>query len=476
MRLSRAGNNSVRFVRAGNVRMRHEYKVVWIALLGGVPGLALAMYFFWSGDYSTRLQWTVTLLAGMVWLGSAIAVHRHVVFPLQTLSNLLAALREGDYSVRGSSARSDDSLGEITREINALGDTLRWQRMGALEATALLQKVMEEIDVAILSFDADERLRLVNRAGERLLGLPWERLLGSSAEELGLADCLKGESPRLAEFGFPGGGGRWEIRRTSFRQEGIPHKLLVLSDLSRTLREEERRAWQRIVRVLGHELNNSLTPISSISSSLTSLLGRPADARSDDWEDDLRHGLSVISSRSDSLGRFVESYSKLARLPRPSPEPVEVGLLLRRIVELETEGDVRLVDGPEVRVEADPGQIEQLLINLIRNAMEAAEETGGGVEVSWKQEHSRLEITVRDEGPGLTNTSNLFVPFFTTKKGGSGIGLVLSRQIAEAHHGTLTLENRTDRRGCEARLRLPISETGADVRRDESPAAQAGGS
>ena len=433
--------------------MKHEFRVVWFALLGGGPGSLIALYLIWTGDYSSRLASTVTLLIVVVWFGASLAVRRHVVYPLQTLANLLAALREGDYSVRGSSARKDDSLGEVTREINALGDTLRWQRLGALEATALLQKVMEEIDVAILSFDADRKLRLINRAGERLLGIPSERLLGARADELELGDCLSGETPRLAEFGFPGGGGRWEIRRTSFRQEGIPHQLLVLSDLSRTLREEERRTWQRIVRVLGHELNNSLTPISSISSSLMSLLGRPD--RPEDWEDDLGHGLSVISSRATSLGKFVESYSKLARLPKP--EPVDVAPLLERIIELETRLKVDVVEGAHVTIEADRGQIEQLLMNLIQNAVEAALETDGAVRVGWKRKGSTVEIRVEDEGLGVTNSSNLFVPFFTTKKGGSGIGLVLSRQIAEAHGGTLTLENRVNGTGCEARLRLPVA-------------------
>ena len=434
--------------------MRHEQRILWLALVAGIPGSGIALIMLWSGDYTAKVQWTLSVLILAVWLGAAFGVRQRVVFPLQTLSNLLAALREGDYSIRGSSARKDDALGEVTREINALADTLRWQRMDALEATALLQKIMEEIDVAILSFDEDQKLRLVNRAGERLLNRPWERMLGVSAGELGLGDCLDGETPRLIEFEFPGGGGRWEIRRSNFRQGGLPHQLLVLSDLSRALREEERRAWQRIVRVLGHELNNSLTPISSISSSLKSLLNR-ADKPAD-WEEDVLHGLSVISSRSQSLGRFVESYSKLARLPQPKPEPVEVDTLVRRVVGMETRLSVHLVPGPPVTIDADGGQIEQLLINLLRNAVDASLETGGTVYTGWTRTSAHLDIWVEDEGPGLANTSNLFVPFFTTKKGGSGIGLVLSRQIAEAHRGTLTLENRNEGRGCEARLRLPL--------------------
>jgi two-component system nitrogen regulation sensor histidine kinase NtrY len=383
------------------------------------------------------------------------SLRRRVVFPLQTLSNLLAALREGDYSIRGRHARNSDALGEVTREVNALAQTLREQRLDALEATALLRKVMEEIDVAVFAFDGEHKLRLVNRAGERLLNSPSERLLGLNADAIGLADCLReGEGSRLMDAVFPGGSGRWEVRRSLFRQGGLPLQLLVLSDLTRTLREEELKAWQRIVRVIGHELNNSLAPIKSISGSLKSLLKRKS--RPPDWEDDLQRGLAVIGSRSESLGRFMAAYAQLAKLPQPRLQPIDVRSLVRRVIGLETRIEVSLDPGPDLVIQADADQIEQLLINLIRNAADASLETGGGVRAGWKQSGGYLDIYVQDDGPGLSNTANLFVPFFTTKPGGSGIGLVLSRQIAEAHGGSLTLDNREDAAGCEARLRLRV--------------------
>jgi signal transduction histidine kinase len=253
---------------------------------------------------------------------------------------------------------------------------------------------------------------------------------------------------------FPGGFGRWDIRRGTFREGGAQHQLLVLTDLSQTLREEERSAWQRLLRVLGHELNNSLAPIKSVAGSLADLLAhqpRPAD-----WGDDMQRGLEVISSRADSLARFVESYSKLARLPQPRFEPLNIGALVRRVASLETRLPVQVAAGPDLVVKGDDVQLEQLLINLVRNAVDASMETKGGVGVGWTQSNGQVEVWISDEGPGLANTANLFVPFFTTKAKGSGIGLVLSRQIAEAHGGTLTLENRLDVRGCEALLRLPL--------------------
>jgi nitrogen fixation/metabolism regulation signal transduction histidine kinase len=342
--------------------------------------------------------------------------------------------------------------------VNDLGQTLREQRIGALEATALLRTVMAEIDVAVFAFDGERRLRLVNRSGERLLAQPATRLLGRTCDELGLAPCLpeesNGNSQQTMQMVFPGGVGRWDIRRSTFREHGAQHQLLVLTDLSQTLREEERTAWQRLLRVLGHELNNSLAPIKSVAGSLADLLRR--EPRPADWDDDMQRGLEVISSRADSLARFVESYSKLARLPQPRFEPLNIGALVRRVASLETRWPVHVHSGPEVIMRGDDVQLEQLLINLVRNAVDASMETGGHVEVGWTQTNGKVEVWIRDEGLGLANTANLFVPFFTTKAKGSGIGLVLSRQIAEAHGGTLRLENRRGPRGCEALMSLPL--------------------
>jgi two-component system, NtrC family, nitrogen regulation sensor histidine kinase NtrY len=432
----------------------YERRILIMALAAGGAGSLVAFLLLWTGNYSTKLQWTLTVSIVCAWLGFAFAAQSRVVFPLRTLSNLLAALREGDFSIRARGANRQDALGEVLREVNALGETLRTQRLGAVEATALLRKVMEEIDVAVFAFDGAGRLRLVNRAGERLLDRSAESLLGRTASELGLSACLEMEGPSIAAIGFPGKAGRWEIRRGMFREGGLRHQLLVISDLSRALREEERQAWQRLIRVLGHELNNSLAPIKSVAENLGSMLSRPQ--RASDWEEDMRSGLAVIAARTDGLSRFMNAYARLARLPPPKLQPVEVSTWVRRVVGLEPRKQVQLFPGPEVKIQADPDQLEQLLINLLHNAVDAALETGGAVSLGWNLADSHVEVWVRDEGPGIPNPTNLFVPFFTTKPAGSGIGLVLSRQIAEAHGGSVSLENRPDGPGCEARLRLPI--------------------
>lgn len=437
-------------------RLSHDQTIFVYALLSGAPAVLTVLLALWCTDhYTPKVQWTLTLVVGSFWLGFGLAVRTRVVRPLQTIANLLSALREGDFSIRARGAQPNDPMGEVLAEINLLSSVLQEQRLGALEATALLRTVMEEIDVAIFAFDATSTLRLVNRAGQELLAQPAERILGRSAEEVGLSECLEGSIARiLAKTAFPGGSGRWGMRRTEFREGGRPHSLVVIAELSQALRAEELKAWQRLVRVLGHELNNSLAPIKSIAGSLGTLLRKTP--RASDWEDDMKSGLDVIASRAESLGRFMQAYARLARLPAPTMAPCEITDLVHRVVSIERRLPVRVIGGPTVMFSCDEAQVEQVLINLIKNAVDAALETSGGVRLRWQKREGYLHVELEDEGPGLANPGNLFVPFFTTKPEGSGIGLVLCRQIAENHGGSLQLDNRTQGTGCIATLTLPV--------------------
>jgi nitrogen fixation/metabolism regulation signal transduction histidine kinase len=442
--------------------VRHDRRVLLLALAGGLPAVAAVLGFLWLGPYSDKVRWTLTLVVGGGWLAFGFAARERVIRPLQTIANMIAALREGDFSIRARGASAGDDLGLAYLELNVLGETLRQQRLGALEATALLARVMAEIDVAIFAFDEGRRLRLANRAGERLLGSTLERLLGRTADELGLASCLAGEATGVRDMVFSGRAGRYGLRRSAFRQGGREHALLVLADVSRALRDEERLAWQRLIRVLGHEVNNSLAPIKSVAHSLQRRLAEGPEAgllADPGLAGELKDGLALIAGRAEALARFMGAYARLARLPRPTLKPLDVEAWVRRVAALETRVAVAVRTGPPLTVPADGDQLDQLLINLITNATDAVLQQGGQgrVEVGWDRRDGQLEVVVRDDGPGLPDSANLFVPFFTTKPTGSGIGLVLSRHIAEGHGGTLSLRNREDRRGCEAMLRIPLA-------------------
>ncbi len=428
-----------------------ERRVLWLAAAVAAPTGILAFVLLWTGSISLGARISLSLAVVLAWIALAYALRAYIIHPLRTIANLAAALREGDFSLRARGESTNDALGLALLELNKLGTILHDQRLTALDASALARAVMREINVAVFVFDDEDILRLVNRAGERLIGQPSERAIGRLAATLGLAESLVGESERPFQGEFVPGENRWQLRRTTFRQGGRPHHLVVLTDLSRALRDEERLAWQRLLRVLGHEINNSLAPIQSLSATLREHVRQTP--RAHDWEEDLDRGLEVIGGRSAALARFMASYTLLARMPAPTRAPVNVAAWIDRIVHMENRVNVAVEAGPPTIVDADADQLDQLLINLVRNAADASLETGGDVTVGWIADSSFVDIWIRDEGFGLPDTANLFVPFFTTKPGGSGIGLVLSRQIAEAHGGSLTL---TDGRGCEARVRLPL--------------------
>ena len=352
------------------IRIGHDVRVLWLALLAGLPAVLLAIILLATGRFSGRVQWTLDLLIISLWLGFAFAARGRVAGPLRTIANLLEAMREGDYSIRARVENPREPLGEVMQQVNVMAATLRDQRLGAMEATALLRKVMEEIEVAAFAFDPEQTLRLVNRAGERLLGQPAERLLAKDATSLGLAEYLVGEPEQTIQRSFTGATGRWGVRRSQFREGGLPHQLLVVTDLTRPLREEELQAWQRLVRVLGHELNNSLTPIKSIAQSLENII--KSDPRPEDWVEDTARGLNVIATRSESLSRFMSAYARLAKLPPPKFGPVEINGLLRRIAGLETRMPVFFEESSALTIQGDADQLEQALINLIRNAVDAA--------------------------------------------------------------------------------------------------------
>jgi two-component system, NtrC family, nitrogen regulation sensor histidine kinase NtrY len=436
--------------------LRHEDGILVLLLLAAAIPAAIALPLVWLGALDLKSQVTLTLAIAAGSGGLALAARARVMRPLQTLANLTASLRERDYAVRGRHARRDDALVLAMAELGQLADQLRAERWRDEEASAGLGRVVEGLDAAVIAVDAAGVVRLANRTAERLVGRPLE---GQPIAALGLAELAAIDAPRTIELALPGGRGTWEVRPSEVRLSGMPHRLIVMTDVQHALRAEERQAWQRLVRVLGHEINNSLGPISSIAETLRS--GLIQAERRPDLDDDLVRGLEVIGRRAAALARFMQSYARLVRLPPPRTGRVDVAAWVRRTVDLETRAQTRapieVAGGPPLVIPGDPDQLDQLLINLVSNAVEASAETGGGVRIAWVASAGTVAVVIEDGGPGVADTANLFVPFFTTKPTGSGIGLVLARQIAEAHGGSLVLRNRRTGRGAEAVITLPAA-------------------
>jgi len=444
-------------------RLLYERRISLYSFLVALPGLSVSAVLVWMQPWTIESR--VALLGAelFIWWLLAMALQEQTSRPLQTLANVIGSLREEDYSFRARNAVADDVLGELSLEVNALADMLSDEKVKTIEATALLQRVVDEIDAPLFAFDLASRLRLVNPAGEHLLRQTKARMLGCNANELSLQPCLSAENESVVELHLPDSQARWLLRRSAFRQNGVPHTLVVLSDVSRALREEERRAWQRLIRVLGHELSNSLAPIKSIAGSLGSRVSAmPTDM---EGRSDLQRGLEIIEARSASLHRFLDAYRKLAQMPAPTLKEVSIPTLIGRVANLETRVHVSVRPGPNIVFEADPDQLEQMFINLVRNAADAVLENSSDVAqsgsdrvlVRWDASDAEVTFFVDDVGPGLLNPANVFTPFYTTKPHGSGVGLVLSRQIAEAHGGRIEIGNRANGPGCTVKVVLPRS-------------------
>ena len=442
-------------------RLLYEHRISLYSFLVALPALVVSLILVWMQPWSTGSRLSLTLAELFAWWLLALALQEQTTRPLQTLANVIGSLREEDYSFRARNATPEDALGELSLEVNALADMLSTQKIRSIEATALLQRVVDEIDAPLFAFNLATELRLVNPAGEHLLRQNRMRMMGRKAAELGLQECLSATNETVVELNAGESQVRWLLRRSSFRQDGVPHTLVVLSDVSRALREEERKAWQRLIRVLGHELSNSLAPIKSIAGSLSSRV-QSTDINPD-VRNDLQRGLEIIETRSASLQRFLEAYRKLAQMPKPNLRDVPLRPLVSRVAALEMRVRVGVREGPEITFLADPDQLEQMLINLIRNAADAvlenasapAGKNGADVTVRWDADDNQVMLAIEDEGPGLLNPANVFTPFYTTKPSGSGVGLVLCRQIAEAHGGSIEISNRRGRHGCLVKVVLP---------------------
>lgn len=438
-----------------------ERRLFITVLLTGLFGTVLSLVLLWTNSYTLNHKIEATVVLFVLWVGPTFLVYERTINSLRVLSNVISALEEEDFSFRATHAVPGDALGDLAIEINNLAGALEEERLGALETANLFRNVMAEAGAAIFAFSSEHRLRLLNRAAAALLGHDEAFLLHRTAQELGIDDLVEGRSSEILTRSFLGVERRWFVRRNHFRLYSVQHLLLVMSEASEALRAEEQIVWQKIVRVLGHEINNSLGPIKSIADTLA--LTSVRIELPDPFKQNLQRGLGIIAKRSGSLNRFLQTYTKLSKLPRPSPKIIDLKTILAEAIAMESRLPVTTVPGPSISILVDPDQLTQVLINLIRNAVDAVLDRSthklepDQVTVSWQVERKDLQLWIRDRGIGLPDTQNLFVPFYTTKNTGSGIGLVLSRQIIESHSGHLTIQNRKDGPGCEVNIKLPIA-------------------
>ncbi|MBK1877559.1 ATP-binding protein [Pelagicoccus mobilis] len=435
-------------------KMTNHSKVMWLCLLSGFPGLIFMLVTFFREDYSMLSISTIVVVVSAVYLFCFVYLYKLVVHPWQVMANVISAFKERDFTLRIKYSNVDDPLELSFLELNSLADCLQNQRMDVIETHELLSKILQEVEAAVFCFDEEENLKMANEFGRELFACEGDAPLSGTASELNLKPFLREALQSSHEIEFPGRKSRWLVKRSIYREGGMPHTMLLVADLQGPLREEELDAWKKLIRVLGHELNNSMTPLRSMADSLKRIVRR--DPLPDEWREDVCGGLSVIERRVESLSRFVTGYSQLARLPAPQLEPFFLKDLLERVTTFESRCKVDLEFGPEVELSGDESQLELVITNLLKNAAEALEGRDGVTSVGWDLVDEEAVIRIKDEGHGLAGEDNIFVPFFSTKAQGSGIGLFLSRQIVEAHHGRLTLENRTDRAGCVATIALPV--------------------
>jgi nitrogen fixation/metabolism regulation signal transduction histidine kinase len=435
-------------------KFHFDTKILLLFFACATPGLLAALFLLYIHEYGFREYLTLFVLVALPAFYAAIAAKEQMVHPLRTISNVLSSLRHKDFSMRIAGGDNSDVLRQVYYEINLFSQGLKDGRLGEMETKGFLERIMDSLDVVVLIFDADRKLSLANSLAHSFLGELGTLPLEKTADELGLAMCLDSTPGDFQLFSWKDGDRHWTVRRGQYRLEGKPYQLVLIADISSSLREQERESWQRLLRVLGHELNNSLAPIKSLATTLKKLLGK-ADSL-EELHEDFEEGLEVIVERSNRIQRFMTDYSRLAKLPMPQRERVDLESLIERVMQLEGKGRFDLRKGKNCHVFVDSGQLEQALINLLKNAWEAMGDREDGVSLSWRVIVDHVEIIIEDEGTGIANPNNLFVPFYSTKQGGSGIGLVLSRQIVEAVDGHLSIVNRKDRIGCRATLLLPL--------------------
>lgn len=435
-------------------RRPFEAYLIRLLLLVSLPLLLLLLWVMVYADISIWLILLTGLIGSLMLLYSSYAIYQKISYQFRSISNLLEALIQGDYTLRARTDQNNSAFDELVVAINGLAKRLSQQRWESVESQLLLRTIIEHIDVAIIALNQDNQIRFTNPAAENLLQLNNSVTSQELLPQLAFVQELTSGNHQVVELSLGYQQGRFNVYVEEFREAGQQHKLLFITDIRTLLRSEERKAWQDLVRVISHEINNSLSPIASISQTLKRLLERDNYT---EVAENLREGLGIISERALSLSQFVDSYKQLAKLPEPQTQPLSIRPLVEKIITLFNHANIGIEADADFILQLDPVQFEQVLINLLKNAVEATAliNPGSAITIRWTVVRQFFKLDIYDQGGGISNPDNLFVPFYSTKKQGSGIGLVLCRQIIEAHNGRLTLSNRHSG-GCCASVELPV--------------------
>ena len=452
-----------------NKKQSFEGQLTKLSLLASLPIFILLIWLMIYAEISIYLTLLTVLIGSVVIVGCHAKMHQKLSYQFRSLSNLLDAMLQGDYSLRARASHDDKALNELIDATNSLAIRLNKQRIETIESQLLLNTVISHIDVAIIALNSDDELTLTNPAAKQLLGLPLSTENIATHEplkQLGQMKNLKQGENKVMPLNFSGQQGKFNVHMEHYREAGEQQKLFFITDVSSLLRSEERKAWQALVRVISHEINNSLSPIASISQSLVRLINRQENIEL--HKESIIEGLGIVSQRSKNLSGFINSYKKIASLPDPDKKNVSIVRIVHKVIGLYQVNQLEVHSSQDVELFIDEVQFEQVLINLIKNAIEAvknADENGNPqsklstknrVAISWHLHGNLFRLSISDDGTGVSNPDNLFVPFFTTKSNGSGIGLVLCRQIIEAHGGKLSLANKADSHGCIATIELSL--------------------
>jgi len=405
--------------------------------------LTLSLLWLLAGTVSWLwpLWWVWLTALVLSWLGSRLVLQnrRQLLSAFRRASVQLDALQLQDYSLQAKPAYQRGVVAEFQQQLQQLANQLQQRKSFFDEQQFLLYRLIDQLNTPILVLNHKLQLSYANDQFQQLFGQPWQSLKHSSAGSLGL------EAVPHWQFTEAERRQQWQIRHSRFVDQGERYQLLVFIDIELALRENQLQAWQQLIRVLSHEIRNSLTPVQSLTEYL---LQKAAPGREQD-------ALSLIYERSQHLQDFVSRYAQLSKPLSVNLQPVQADTLGQSLQLLFPHADLTYTTTP-LCFWSDLTLLQQLLINLVKNAIEAGS-PAGTLYLNIEQQQQHLCIQLSDQGHGLLNAADLFVPFYTTKPQGQGIGLSLCRQIARTLGGELTLTNRTDGiKGACARLRLPL--------------------